>query len=383
MLGAGGGGGGIQSGQSPLAQVAPAAAQAQAQPQVPAAASPLTGPLEGGDNAAPGEQLSIIPDPQNNALLVYGTGQETETIQAVLRKIDILPLQVRIDAVIAEVQLNDNLQYGTQFFFKAGGLNGILNFATQQSLQTPSQAQLNLNFPGFFLGGHGAGGAPFALNALQNVTTVRVLSSPQLMVLDNQPARLQVGNVVPYLSQTAQSTLVSNAPVINSINYQQTGVVLDVTPRVNSGGLVTLDIAQEVSDVNAAITTPGLNSPTFFDRSISSRVVVQDGQTIGLAGLISDNTSTGNQGIPWLKDIPLLGLLAGNQNNTRQRTELLMLLTPHVLHDQRDARALTEDMREQLNNAAAVPAQLNTLRPSGSPDPGVQVRQKIDQQFQR
>jgi general secretion pathway protein D len=203
------------------------------------------------------------------------------------------------------------------------------------------------------------------------------------MVLDNQPARLQVGNVVPYLSQTAQSTLVSNAPVINSINYQQTGVVLDVTPRVNSGGLVTLDIAQEVSDVNAAITTPGLNSPTFFDRSISSRVVVQDGQTIGLAGLISDNTSTGNQGIPWLKDIPLLGLLAGNQNNTRQRTELLMLLTPHVLHDQRDARALTEDMREQLNNAAAVPAQLNTLRPSGSPDPGVQVRQKIDQQFQR
>ena len=95
-----------------------------------------------------------------------------------LRKIDILPLQVRIDAVIAEVTLNDNLQYGTQFFFKAGGLNGILNFATQQTVQSPAQAQLNLSFPGFFLGGHGPGGAPFALNALQQVTTVRVLSSP-------------------------------------------------------------------------------------------------------------------------------------------------------------------------------------------------------------
>jgi general secretion pathway protein D len=152
---------------------------------------------------------------------------------------------------------------------------------------------------------------------------------------------------------------------------------------VNSGGLVTLDISQEVSDVSTTITTPGINSPTFFDRSISSRVVVQDGQTIGLAGLISDNTSTGNQGIPWLKDIPILGALAGNQNNTRQRTELLMLLTPHVMHDQRDARTLTEDMREQLINAAAVPEQLNRLRPSGSPDPNVRIRQKVEQDLSR
>jgi general secretion pathway protein D len=375
-------GGGGQGGASPLAQVTQAAAPAQVQ-SPPAAASPLTGPLEQGTSEAPGEALSIIPDPQNNALLIFGTGQETGTIEAMLRKIDILPLQVRIDAVIAEVTLNDNLQYGTQFFFKSGGINSILNFASQQNLQTPNQAQLNLSFPGFFIGGKESGGGPFAINALQQVTTVRVLSSPQLMVLDNQPARLQVGNVVPYLSQTSQSTITSNAPVVNSVNYQQTGVVLDVTPRVNSGGLVTLDISQEVSDVSASITTPGINSPTFFDRSISSRVVVQDGQTIGLAGLISDNTSTGNQGIPWLKDIPILGALAGNQNNTRQRTELLMLLTPHVLHDQRDARALTEDMREQLINAAAVPTQLNILRPSGSPDPNARVIRKVQQGLQQ
>jgi len=386
VLGGGGGlpgaVGGAQGG-SPLAQVPQVAAQGQAQPLLPAAASPLAGPLEPSSTEGSSEALSIIPDPQNNALLIYGTGQEMDTIQAMLRKIDILPLQVRIDAVIAEVTLNDNLQYGTQFFFQSGGLNGVLNFASQQNLQTPSQTQLNLNFPGFFIGGHGAGGAPFALNALQQVTTVRVLSSPELLVLDNQPARLQVGNVVPYLSQSSQSTLTTGAPVINSVNYQQTGVVLDVTPRVNSGGLVTLDISQEVSDVSTQITTPGINSPTFFDRSISSRVVVQDGQTIGLAGLISDNASTGNQGIPWLKDIPILGALAGNQNNTRQRTELLMLLTPHVLHDQRDARALTEDMREQLINAAAVPAQLNSLRPSGSPDPNERIRHKVEQELQQ
>jgi general secretion pathway protein D len=375
------GGGSAQSG-SPLAQVPQAAAQAQTQQQ-PAAAAPLTGPLEADGGTATTDQLRIIPDPQNNALLIYGTGQETDTIEAMLRKIDIMPLQVRIDAVIAEVTLNDNLQYGTQFFFKSGGINSILNYAAQQSVQTPSQAQLNLNFPGFFIGGPNAGGAPMALNALQAVTVVRVLSSPQLMVLDNQPARLQVGDVVPYLSQTSQSTVTTGAPVINSINYQQTGVVLDVTPRVNSGGLVTMDVSQEVSDVSSAITTPGINSPTFFDRSISSRVVVQDGQTVGLAGLISDNTSKGNQGIPWLKDVPLLGALAGNQNNVRERTELLMLLTPHVLHDQRDARALTEDMREQLINAAAVPAQLNGLPASGSADPNARVIRKIQQDLQQ
>lgn len=374
------GAGAMGSAGSPLAQVPQAAAQAQAAP-LPAVASPLAGPLEGGTGEAMEETLRIIPDPQNNALLIYGTARENDTVEAMLRKIDILPLQVRIDAVIAEVQLNDNLQYGTQFFFQAGGLNGMLNFASLTAAQTPAQTQLNLNFPGFFLGGHGVGGAPFALNALQQVTTVKVLSSPELLVLDNQPARLQVGDVVPYLSQTSQSTETAGAPVITSINYQQTGVVLDVTPRVNSGGLVTLDISQEVSDVATTLTTPGINSPTFFDRSISSRVVVQDGQTVGLAGLISDNTTTGNQGIPWLKDVPILGALAGNQNNTRQRTELLMLLTPHVIHDQRDARALTEDMREQLINAAAVPQQLNHLSSSGSADPNAKVIQQIQREL--
>jgi general secretion pathway protein D len=376
--GYGGGIGGMTQGAAagvgqtaqPLAQVPQAAAQV-------GGASPLLGPLDAGNTETNPDALRIIPDPQNNALLIYGTQREEDTIEAMLRKVDILPLQVRIDAVIAEVTLNDNLQYGTQFFFKSGGLNGILSFASQQAVQTPAQTALNLAFPGFFIGGHGAGGAPFALNALQQVTTVRVLSSPQILVLDNQPARLQVGNVVPYLSQTSQSTLTSGAPVINSINYQQTGVILDVTPRVNSGGLVTLDVAQEVSNVSNSITTPGINSPTFFERNITSRVVVQDDQTIGLAGLISDNASTGNEGIPWLKDIPILGALAGNQNNVRQRTELLMLLTPHVIHDQRDARALTQDLRDQLINAAAVPDELNTLRSSGSPDPGAQTRRKL------
>ena len=364
--------GGLGASQSTAVQPG-GTAPSRAQPTPGAGANPLLGGLEAGGSETGTDTLRVIPDDQNNSILAYGTDRELGAIEATLRKIDLLPLQVRIDAVIAEVTLNDTLQYGTQFFFKSGGINGILNNSTS----TPASASatsLNANFPGFFLGGNGAGGAPFVIQALQQVTTVRVLSSPELLVLDNQPARLQVGNVVPYLSQTSQSTITSNAPVVNSINYQQTGVIMQVTPRVNSGGLVTLDVMQDVSEATPTITTPGVTSPTFDDRNVTSRVVVQDGQTIGLAGLITDNTSVGNQGIPWLKDIPILGLLAGTQNNTRTRTELLILITPHVIHDQRDARALTDDLRDQLINAAEVPNVLNNLPPSGQSDPSSRLR---------
>ena len=368
-LGAGGGLGG-----SPLGSVASVAGQANN--QTTSSPNPLLGGLDQQNGGTNPDAMRIIANTQNNALLIYATSHEEDTVEQMLRKIDILPLQVRIDATIAEVTLNDQLQYGTQFFFKAGGVNGILSFA-QQTIASPAAATLGTSTPGLVLGGYNLGGAPFVISALQAVTKVNVLSSPELMVLDNQPARLQVGAVVPYLSQTSQSTLNSDAPVINSVNYQQTGVILQVTPRVNSGGLVTLDVTQDVSEVALGVTTPGLNSPTFNERSVTSRVVVQDGQTIGLAGLIQDSESRTNQGIPWLKNIPLLGLLAGQQSNVRTRTELLVLITPHVVHDQRDARALTEDMRDQLINAAAVPDRLQNLKPSGSADPNERILRKL------
>jgi general secretion pathway protein D len=210
------------------------------------------------------------------------------------------------------------------------------------------------------------------------VTRVNVLSSPQLLVTDNHPARLQVGQLVPILTQSGQSTLTPNAPVINSIDYRETGVITEVTPRVNSGGLVTLDIAQQVSNIDQAATqASSITSPTFFERAVNSRVVVQDGQTVGLAGLIQDSSSRGNQGIPWLKDIPVLSWLSSTQTNSRSRTELLVLITPRVVRDQREARAATEDLRAALSNAALVQQELQTLRPSGSNDPGARLRRKL------
>ena len=186
-------------------------------------------------------------------------------------------------------------------------------------------------------------------------------------------ARLQVGDNVPYLTQSAQSTITNTADIINSVSYQETGVILQVVPQVNSGGLVTLDVSQEVSAV-ATTSSSNIDSPTFSERKVRSHVVVQDGQTVGLAGLISDDVSRENDGIPYLKDIPILGSLFGTQTNKRQRTELLILITPHVLQDQRDARSLTQDMREKLKNAGLVPQELQALPKSGSENPNAALR---------
>jgi len=335
-------------------------------------ANPLLGGLDASgsaDDASNPNEMRIVPDSVNNSLLIYGTSQEIDTVMATLRKIDVIPLQVRIDAVIAEVELNDALQYGTQFFFKSGGLNGTLSAVFNATN----------NFSGYFLAGSNA--SQVALNLLQAVSTVHVLSSPELMVLDNQPARLEVGDLVPYLTQQAQSTETNNSDIINSVAYEQTGVILEVTPRVSSEGLVTLDIAQEVSNVNTAASTTissgGIASPTFTQRDVESRVVVQDGQTIGLAGLIQDSVTKSNQGVPFLKDVPVLGALFGQQSNSRTRDELLVLITPHVVHDQRDALAFTEDLREELPSAAAVPQYLQNLRPSGSDDPGAPLIERF------
>jgi general secretion pathway protein D len=315
--------------------------------------------------------------------LIYATPSEYRVIEGMLRKIDLTPLQVLIEATIAEVTLNDQLAYGTQFFL-GGKLAGILTTAgpAQATTVTGTGAlttnapttmtvggipvTMGSNFPGFVL----ANGVREVLNALSAVTQVKVLSSPHLMVLDNEPARLQVGQQVPILTGTATSTLSTGAPIVNSIDYHSTGVIMQVTPHINSGGLVTLDIAQEVSDVAAPAANTAIGSPTFDDRIVRTRVAVQDGQTVALAGLIRDNAQEGNSGIPYLKDVPVLGTLFSSQTGKRERTELLVLLTPRVAHDQRDARALTEDLRRELVNAALVGPTLahKPLRGSSNPN---------------
>ncbi len=336
------------------------------------AAEPLSAQADTGGAEAE-SRIRIIANRRNNALLVYATPSEYSVIEGMLRKLDIIPLQVLIEATIAEVTLNDALNYGTQFYLghKFAGILTTTGPTTSSDTTTGTKpitvggvtTTIGNKFPGFVL----ANGVREVINALSAVTQIKVLSAPQVMVLDNEPARLQVGSLVPVLTQSQQST-VGNSSIVNSVDYRDTGVIMLVTPRVNSGGLVTLDISQEVSDV-ASLTTGNINSPTFNQRLIRTRVAVQDGQTVGMAGLIRDSDSEGNAGIPVIKDIPVLGTLFSNQNNQRTRTELLVLITPHVVHDQRDARALTDDLRNQLINAGLVPQRLQERRPTGLANP--------------
>ncbi|MGH7044782.1 MAG: type II secretion system secretin GspD [Stellaceae bacterium] len=333
-----------------------------------AATTPATEPLStetGGEGAGAENRIRIIANQTNNALLIYATPNEYSVIEGMLHKIDVVPLQVLIEATIAEVDLNDQLQYGTQFFFKTDHIAETLGTPSPSSFPSLTSLSFPSTSPYFIL----SKSPNFALAALADVTKVKVLSAPEVMVLDNQPARLQVGQQVPVLTQTQQSTLTAGAPVVNSVDYYATGVIMQVTPRVNTGGLVTLDIAQEVSDVAQAATNTVTGSPTFDDQVFRTRVAVQDGQTVGLAGLIRDNVSQGNAGLPFLKDIPVLGTLFSTQANSRMRTELLVLITPHVIHDQRDARTLTEDLRSQLINAGLVPQQVEHQGASGSANP--------------
>ena len=314
----------------------------------------------GGDPKGP----QIIADTINGALIVVATDSEYETIETAIRKLDVLPMQVLVEATIAEVTLNRTLQYGVQFFLQNGdgqiGLTNavsatptVVNPAAPVSNASMFPGVLAPNYPGLAIA-RTFGNVQAALQALKSITDVQIISAPKLLILDRQQASFQVGDLVPTITQSATSTITAGAPVVNNVQYQPTGVILTVTPHINAGGLVTLDIEQEVSDV-VQTTTSTINSPTFQQRRVKTKVIIQDGDTISLAGLISDKKTQGNSGVPLLQEIPVLGTLFSTKSNTQDRTELLVLLTPRVVHDQREAKALTEELKRKLSPSGILP----------------------------
>jgi general secretion pathway protein D len=300
-------------------------------------------PAQGGTQSG----VRIVADVRNNALVVYATPMEYATINSALEKLDIVPLQVMIEATIAEVTLNDTLKYGVEWFFNVG--DSTITFNTSDiRTPTPTQNLLTSLFPGFsYL--FAADDVKVVINALAAVTDVKVISSPLLMVLDNETARLQVGDQVPLLSRTSET---EGGNVVSEIEYRDTGVILDIIPRVNASGLVVLDIIQEVSDVSQTRTS-GIDSPTIQERQIASTVAVNSGETIALGGLIRDTNDNSVTGLPVLSEIPILGNLFKTTSDIVRRTELLVLLTPRVIRDRQDARTVTDDLRKRLR---ALPA---------------------------
>jgi general secretion pathway protein D len=304
----------------------------------------------GGSGRPVFQNVRITADTTNNAIVVYSNQEDYRVIERALRDVDRPRLQVAIDATVAEITLTDDLRFGVQYFLtskdvgagKDKGSIGLLNAA-----QTTAQsALLQRVTPGlnFLIGSEAL--PRVILNALSSVTDVKVLSSPSIVAMDNQPALLQVGDEVPITTSTATLLTNSSTPVVNTIEMRNTGVILKVLPHVNANGAIHLEIDQEISNV----VNPDQQTltPTIAQRRVHSAVAVVSGQTVLLAGLISEREQQSKSGIPGLRDIKFLGDLLGNTTGTRQRSEIIIFIRTRLMRNSIDASSVTEEFREKL-----------------------------------
>jgi general secretion pathway protein D len=319
-----------------------------------------------GGNGQPLMQgVRITPDTVNNELLIYADQGNYQIIESTLRQIDRPQLQVAIDATIAEVTLTNELSYGVQAFLTSKNLGlhpdqgSILNTQATAAPSTTTttvnnvattvtSAFINRAFPGFnFLIGSEA--QPSAiLDALHTVTSVKVLSNPSLVVINNQVATLQVGDSVP-ISTGSATVLTTNNTVVNTIDYRNTGIILRVSPRVNANGNVRLDVEQEIS--NVLPTSANSLTPTVSERKVKSSISIANGQTVLLAGLISEQQNGTRNGIPVLDEIQGLGDAFSHQDKTGTRTELIIFIRPQIIRDGNDAHKVAEELRSKLRGS--------------------------------
>jgi general secretion pathway protein D len=348
-----------------------AAVPVPGQPVAPGTPAPVTPPAPGAPRPpAPGpqaprpeEQLRIVADPATNSLIVYGTAQEFQNIKNILKDLDIVPRQVLLDVLIVEVTLTDNQSLGIDYeilenrpatifgqkFPSAGALRSL------GSTLFPSGGQFGAGATAVV----GSGDLRAIINALQSDSRVKVLSSPSVLAADNRPARIQVGSQEPVatgsvstpITTTGTGTATSFATSA-TIQYQNTGRIVTIIPQVNSQGLVNLQILAEVSQINpnAAVTLGTSGSfPSFDIRQAETTAVVQDGDSLAIGGIIADNRSRSRTGIPYLMDLPVIGRFFGTTSDQLTRTELIMLITPHVIRNRDQSQQITEDFKKSLS----------------------------------
>jgi general secretion pathway protein D len=315
------------------------------------------------------QDVRITADAVNNSLLIYADQANYRIIEATLLQIDEPQLQVAIEATIAEVTLNNTLSYGVQTYLTGQKLGLKPNSGSILNTQAPtapattvdatgaasvagsvSNAFINRAFPGFnFLIGSETQPS-LILDALHSVTNVKVLSNPSLVVINNQVATLQVGDVVPVSTGSATVLTTSNT-VVNTIDYRNTGIILRVAPRISVNGDVRLDIEQEIS--NVPTTSANSLTPTVSERRVKSSISVATGQTVLLAGLISEQQSGDRSAIPVLDQIPGLGDAFGHQSNSTKRTELIIFIRPQIIRNGSDAHIIAEELRSKLRGDIA------------------------------
>lgn len=305
--------------------------------------------------------VRVVADEKRNALLIRAPRTEYRRIEQALRELDKSPMQVLIEASIVEVSLTGNLEYGIEWYLQNGLGQGKEG---QASLNMRNSGSIGPKQPGFsysIVNLDKANLVRATLNALATKSQVRLLSNPSVLVLNNHSASIQVGRQQPIRSSTSVTT---GNLVTESITYKDTGVMLSVTPSVNAGGLISMDITQQVTDVGDTDIPTGQRF--FQTRQIQTRVAVRSGEPIVLGGLIRENDSGSRSGVPGLADIPLLGALFSTTSNQRDRTELLVLMTPRVIEDDDQLRSASAEMRERMRSLS-LQAQPMSIRQADTP----------------
>jgi general secretion pathway protein D len=312
-------------------------------------------------------EVRIIADEANNSVIIVSTAQEYEVIRATINQLDVMPLQVLVDATIVSITLTDNLKYGIQWYLSHnnGGQNIITSGSDTSATTSTGGADLTAVALAAVSGGFGysfisnSADIRAILTAEANDNKLNVISSPSIMVLNNQEASIQVGDEIPL--RTSQSTNVTNVNsgivndttqtsgglVTSGIQQRKTGVKLKVKPRVNANGFVIMDIEQTV-ETPKTTTVSSIDSPTIQTREITSNVAVQSGETIVLGGLIDENDTFNKSGIPFLYQLPLIGPLFGSTTKEKLKTELVVLITPRVVQTKLDAKLIADEFKRKL-----------------------------------
>jgi general secretion pathway protein D len=332
--------------------------------QVAALNSELNALGQGGSGGPQLPNVRITADLINNAVLIYARPDEYKLIERTLIQLDRPKLQVAIDVTIAEVTLNDQLNYGVQFFLAGGAVSNTTS-GTIPSIVNNIASNNGAATTGTGLSGGlniiaGNPASPrVVINALSAITDVKILSNPSLVVVDNGDASLEVGDQIPIATGSA-TVLSANNAVVNTVDYKNTGVILHVQPHVNYNGSVMLDIDQLVSEPTGSTLTP-----TISTREVKSTISVISGQTVLLAGMISDQQTKSRGGVPILNQLPYVGAAFGSTGKSQIRTELIMFIRPQIIRDGADASMVAEELRSKMRGgktqALTLPSMLNVL----------------------
>lgn len=283
-------------------------------------------------------------DKDSNTLLVSAPQAVSVQIQRILSEIDHPPSQILIEASVLEVTLTDDTKLGVDWNWLAGDGTHIRSITNPAGVVKPS-------FPGFSVT-YLSSDIRAAVNTLGTKAQVEVVSAPKIMTLNNRPARLEVGDQVPLITQSAQGVTAPGSPVIDSVDYRSTGIILSVTPQITNGDEILLAVNQEVSSVSET-TSSSINSPTIQQRKFDSTVVLKDGGTVALGGLISTKKGKGASGLPLVSSVPIVGALFGSQKFDNDRTELIVLLSATIVNDQKGADAAMANLLDDMHEVAA------------------------------